>query len=223
MKTKLSKAQEAAHKAREMMLKIERDKNGNPMTLEGVIRSMILKSPDWCKYRDDALNLIYCVLGTGMDWNKQGRIGDHSPNSYMNMPPDTLYGPWCDGFGRADSLKDMTSGLPKDLKKKIIDRAIKDDNRKLDESIVVVNEIDERCETYRPNRTSWYPISWYACNLCVPVNAQTDFFHGAIETASLIASSDFEPPLNRIENHYRTVEFAKAILPILKMRVENAP
>lgn len=220
MKKNLSKAQEAAHKARTMMLEIERDKNGNPVTLEGVVRSMILKSPDYCQYRDDALNTIYCVLGSGIDWNKHGRLGDCSPNNYMNMPPDTCYGPWSDEFGRADSLKDMTSGLSKDFKKKIIDRAIKDDNRRLDKSIVVINEIDERCETYRPNRTSWYPISWYSCHLCVPVNAQEDFLHGAIETAALIvASEDFYPPMDRIGSHHRTVNFAKGILPILKMRV----
>lgn len=113
-----AKAQKAAQQARELMLAIERDDKGNPVTLEGAVRSVMLKSPDFTPYRDDALNVLYCVLGARIEWSNSGRLYDVSPNNYMNLPPDTYFGIWSE-HGRKESLGILTSGLPDPISRRI--------------------------------------------------------------------------------------------------------
>ena len=99
---------EIAQIAYEKILEIPRDGDGNPLTLEGVIRSMILKSPDMIQWRDDALNMMYCTLGSGIDWNQAGRLGDTSPNNYMNPPPQVGgQGVWSRDFGMRDTFNKL--------------------------------------------------------------------------------------------------------------------
>ena len=212
------RAERAASKARRLLLEIERDENNNPTTLEGVVRSMILKSPDMIGWRDDALNVLYCVLGSGIEWDEHGRLADTSPNNYMNLPPDIHYGPWSEDFGFKDSFASVIEGLPVELQDRMRDDQRMRMERDLKNSIAVVTNIDVCCQTYRPNRIQWYPISWYACHLCVPVNVQQDFLDGAIEIAALI--SNWRVPLDgkHYWSSFKTVEFCKAILPILLQR-----
>ncbi len=175
-----------AQKAYDLMKAIPRNKNGNPKTLEGVIRSIILKSPDSFQYRDDALNVIYCTLGTGIEWDEQGRLGDNTPNNYINMPPDAGgQGIWSQDFGQNDVFKSLGKWA-NDIKQEII----ADNNTRMIKAIQVVDEIDIRVNRYRKNRQSWYPISWYSCNLCCPENVQIDFLDGAIETVTLILDTE---------------------------------
>lgn len=213
-------AQKFAKQARKLLLKIDRDKESNPKTLEGAIRSMILKSPDYTQYRDDALNMMYCVLGAGIEWNNQGRLADNSPNNYMNLPPDTYYGPWSDDFGKNESLSKTLKNLPKDIIKKFRQDMEEKEQKQLNKAITTIKEIDKRCKTYRPNRKFWYPISWYACRLCAPVNAQQDFLNGALETAAIISISKIDYEGHHFHEQMHTIEFAKGILPILKERVK---
>lgn len=208
---------QAAQKAYDLMKAIPRNKNGNPKTLEGVIRSVILKSPDCLQYRDDALNLIYCTLGTGIDWDEQDRLGDITLNNYINMPPNTGgQGVWSQDFGQNDVFKSLGKWAD-DIKQKII----ADDNTRMTKAIQVVDEIDIRVNRYRKNRQSWYPISWYSCHLCCPKNVQTDFLDGAIETITLIL--DTEPDFHteqwlRHEKTKRIAEHMKMLLLAQKKR-----
>lgn len=203
--------QQAAKRAYDMMLKIPRDKEKNPLSLDGAIRSMILKCPDYVQWRDDALNIMYCVLGTGISWNEDGRLADRQPNNYMNPPPAAGgQGVWSNDFGLDDTFGDMK--LPQDIQ----DSIKRKNEQEVRNAIQVVNEIETRCREYRPARQRWYPISWYSCHLCAPINAQEDFFLGAVETASLIAG--FEP---KFEDNYwfesvRTQNYAKEILSLLQ-------
>ena len=217
-----TKAQEAAQHARELMLAIERDDKGNPLTLEGAIRSVILKSPDFTPYRDDALNVLYCVLGVGIEWSNEGRLYDVSPNNYMNLPPDTYYGIWSE-LGRSESLDMLTSGLPDPISRRITSNMLAREEERLNAAIEVVESIDTRANLYRPHRSSWYPISWYACRLCVPENVQPDYLAGALEMATLLA--DFDPiavergPMSiDLRDALHTRRFAQDILPVLKER-----
>lgn len=212
------RAKQAACKARSLMLAIERDEDRNPVTLEGAVRSMLLKSPDMFGYRDDALSVLYCVLGSGIEWNEHGRLGDTSPNNYVNLPPDIHYGPWSREFGFKESMASCTASLPVDVKQRIMQDQRERMDRGLGDAIAVISDIDSRCQTYRPDRKSWYPISWYACHLCVPAHVQQDFLDGAIEIAALIANWDVPYNANHYDALLRTVRFAEAILPILVER-----
>jgi len=213
-------SQKFAKHARKLLLKIDRDKDNNPITLEGAIRSMILKSPDFTQYRDDALNMMYCVLGAGIDWNVKGRLADNCPNNYMNLPPDIYYGAWSRDFGEEESLAKMLKTLPKNIVKKFRQDIEEKEQKQLNKAITTVKEINKRCKTYRPNRKFWYPISWYACRLCAPANAQQDFLNGALETAALISISKIDYEGSNFREHIRTIEFAKGILPILQERIK---
>lgn len=201
----------AAKKAFNLMKAIPRDKDGNPLTLDDTIRSVILKSPDNFKYRDDALDIIYCVLGTGIGWNEHGRLGDRTPNNYINTPPNAGgQGIWSKDFG-LDEVFDNLGTWSKKIKKEII----ADQNTRLAKAIQVIDEIDIRVHRYRRNRESWFPISWYSCHLCCPENVQVDFLDGALETISLII--DTNPDLNtdkwfKQENNKMVAEHMKILL-----------
>lgn len=208
---------EAAELAFREIKAIRRDKDGNPLTLEGAIRSMILKTPEMAQWRDDALNIMYCVLGSGIDWNKKGRLADSSRNNYMNPPPEAGgQGVWSEDFGMDESLAQMNA--PDELVASLHAGKV----RRLNEAIEVIRDIDQRCKTYRPNRKSWYPISWYGCNLCAPDHAQDDFFWGAVETAKLIAQTEINPDLG---DHYfqqiRTKNTAAEIFGVLEARARK--
>ena len=203
-----------ARKAFDWMNEIPRDKEKNPLTLEGAIRSMILKCPDMIQWRDDALNMMYCTLGAGIDWNKQGRLGDRSPNNYMNPPPAAGgQGVWSREFGMIDSLSQMGANV--EMRRRLKARH----DAEMAAAIDVVREIDMRVQTYRPKRTRWYPFSWYACNLCVPEKAQQDFFDGAVEMATLIIEADiFDYTSQYWADAMRAQNTAKEIMEVLRVK-----
>ena len=201
----------ASQYAYDQMKKIKRDKNGCPATLEGAIKHMILKNSDMFQYRDDALNTLYCVLGTGISWNDK-RLVDRTPNNYLNLPPDyNGQGIWSRDFGMAESFEFMSLG--KVFRTEILDRQISE----LRDAIITIQDIDERVQTYRNEHTrTWYPISWYACNLCVPKTAQKDFRDGAIEVITLILNSKPQVGTQQWLDHQRTKAYAEEILIALK-------
>lgn len=206
---------EYAQRAYDLMKAIPRDKNSNPLTLEGAIRSIILKSPGMLQYRDDALSILYCTLGAGISWI-DGRLGDSTPNNYINMPPDVGgQGIWAEDFGMEETF-DIMELLPstRNLIKTKVDNELK-------KAIITIIEIDERCQEYRDNFSHFYPVSWFRCNLSAPPNAQEDFLLGAIETATLICNVKFQLGTERWMTHQRTMPYAQEILKILKDRVNK--
>lgn len=204
---------DAAARAFDLMKAIPRDKHGNPLTCEGVIRSILLKNPNF-GYRDHALEVMYCLLGSGVDWNSAGRLADSSPNNYMNMPPQAGgQGIWSCSFGRTDSFETMK--LPQEIQDEITRKS----DAELADAIQTVVLIDERCQSYDPKTESnWYPISWYGCNLCAPFNAQDDFLSGAIETATLIVNATPERCTKHWLDHQRTKTYATDVLAALCSR-----
>jgi hypothetical protein len=205
---------DVAQSAYKQMIRIPRDKDENPLSFEDVIRSMILKNPDMIQWRDDALNMMYCTLGSGIDWNEAGRLADRSPNNYMNLPPEAEdRSMWSDDYGMSDTLDKL------ECAEEIRRRLKQQHDKRLKKAEDTILDINIRCNEYRPKRSYWYPLSWYSPNLAAPANAQEDFFLGAIETATLISSSDFECTLGfRWRDSIRTKEVASEILVILKDR-----
>ena len=205
-----------ARVAFDLMNKIERDKDENPVTLEGVIRSVILKSPDRFQYRDDALGLIYCVLGAHVDWNRSGRIGDSTPNNYMNMPPDAGgQGVWAVDFGLHETTIQMG-----EWGKRLLEDATGRMVHEWQSANATVLDIEERCQNYNPKVHSWYPISWYACRLACPENVQEDFLAGAAETCELITQTQHPLATEKWLAHQRTKHVAEMLLPILRERMK---
>ena len=203
-----------AQQAYDQMKTIPRNKTGNPLTFEGTVRAMILKNPDMIQWRDDALNMMFCTLGSGMGWDEQGRLGDMAPNNYVNMPPAAGgQGIWADDYGMEDTFSIMKPD------KETIARIRKFHDQRMEAAIQTVEDIDNRCTTYKLKRSGWYPISWYSPNLAAPDNAQDDFLKGAIETATLMSTLEFDVFEDRYwVNSMQTKEVAKDILEILKAR-----
>ena len=201
---------------------------GNPLTLEDTIRSMILKHPDMLQYRDDALGLLYCTLGTGIQWLTNGRLGDGCPNNYINMPPEPIgQGCWTRDFGRTEIIADMLGPSPSAAWRRAVGRIVakqrKRDMLGMERIVETIEQIDARCHQYRLDIGAtyshlWYPISWYACHLAVPANAQDDFIDGAVETATLILSFDPPPGTQTWLRHQQTKTYARDILELLLER-----
>ena len=200
-----------------MLKEIPRDKTGNPLTLEGAVRSVILKSPDTFQWRDDALCTLYAVLGAGIVWNKAGRLVDHCPNNYMNMPPEPSFGLYTDDHGMEDSLDQMGINATGDYKD-LYDQLTAKRYEELNEAIDTIDQIDLRCKQYRKGKRKWYPISWYSCRLCAPHNARKDFFLGAYETATLMAMREIDLDEGRWTQQMHTKNVACEILEILKIQ-----
>lgn len=211
----------AARKAYKLMGAIERDDKGNPTTLEGCVRSLILKNPDTIQWRDQALELLYCVLGTGIEWNRHGRLADVIPNGYMNMPPRAGgQGVWSLSYGREDDVVRMlkgATGKQKAALKRAIESIEEEDLEVLDQAADVVDDIDRRCVTYN-NGVSWYPLSWYECRLCVPGKAQADFVDGAIQTAKLILATYVPGWTQEWLTQQKNKRYAKQMLRLLTAR-----
>ena len=210
--------EQACKLAYEGMAAIPRDEHGNPLTLDGVIRAVILKNPNFAKYRDHALGVIYTVLGGCIGWH-DGRLGDRTPNNYMNMPPGVGYqGCWSTDHGMSESLEELFENRPAE-RKEWEDRWQTEENARQQEIIRTIVDIDNRVQQYSPKPTSWYPILWYACNLCAPKDAQQDFFDGAIETCTLIVEAKPALCTQEWRTHLRTKKYAEEILSALMMRV----
>jgi hypothetical protein len=206
---------ETSQKAYDLMAQIERDERGNPFTLEDTIRCIILKNPEMAPYRDDALGILYTLLGGGIRWH-DGRLGDNSPNNYINMPPAAGgQGCWSHEFGFDESLLKILGNSQELLNGYKTEWTLKQEARK-SRIIETVENIDERCQQYSPPKYKyWYPISWYGCNLCVPHDAQEDFRDGAIETLNLILNAECEMGTKDWMNQQRTKKYAEEILEAL--------
>jgi hypothetical protein len=210
--------QQAAQRAYDLMLAIERDERGNPFTLEDTIRSVILKDPGFSSHRNQALEVLYTLLGSGIGWC-DGRLGDDVPNNYINMPPRPGWqGAWSESYGRTDSLDVMTAGTRPAWRVELEKQWDRENQERTAKAIATIESIDQRCQQYSPKPWSWYPISWYGCNLCAPADAQEDFLDGAIETASLILETEHEVGTRHWRDHFRTKRHAEEILSALLAR-----
>jgi hypothetical protein len=208
---------EYAKKAYALMEEIPRDKCGNPLTLEGAIRAIILKNPTMASYRDDALETLYCLLGSGIRW-LHGRLGDSSPNNYMNMPPSAGgQGCWSHDFGVSESLIKIFGDNIDSMKS--FEQVMLEGNIADFQKIKgCIDDIDYRCKTSKPReRRSWYPISWYACHICAPKDAQEDFKNGALETIHLILDTEGEYGTKDWLRLQETKKYAQEMLDALKM------
>ncbi len=205
--------------AYKLMEEIERDEGGFPLTLEGAIRHVMLKSPDSFQYRDDALGILYCTLGSGIDW-RDGRLQDRQPNNYLNLPPDRGEGRvWSSDHGTGESLDRMlgtNTEESRQLHKEVREHIQSGRDEQVARAVSTIQDIDERVQAYRG--ASWYPISWYGCNLCAPADAQPDFLDGAIETATLIIQHNPKPGTKSWMTHQRTKKYAEEILSVLMKR-----
>ena len=165
---------------------IDRGEDGCPLTLEGAIRHLLLQHPNMCRYRSDALDLLYCVLGTGIHWDVNGRLTDIIPDNYLQLrtqPPWESNRCFVGKFSVEYGFSDKHS--LEELNQQMLDK----DSEQLDAFTQVVTHIDEWCQAVRPGKLSWYP-GWSICNLAtVPINVQSDFQEGANETKRLITKS----------------------------------
>lgn len=190
------------------MEKIERI-DGCPATLEGAIRHVMLKNPLMVRWRTGALDLLYCILGTGIDWH-EGRLHDNNSNNYLNMPAGVGgQGCWSRDFGMTEAFGSM--GVLPDMQKMVRERHARDFAKIME----VLDNVDSRCQEYDPS-PRWYPISWYGCRLCAPEGAQQDFRDGALETLKLILSQEPQRGTKQWLEHQRTKAYAEEILIVLE-------
>lgn len=208
---------EYAKKAYALMQEIPRDERGNPLTLEGAIRAIILKNPTMSPYRDDALEAMYCLLGSGIGWI-EGRLGDTSPNNYMNMPPDAGgQGCWSYDFGISESIIKIF-GENSEAMKRFEQCQLEQNIEECQIIMDCIDNIDKRCRTCKPQgKRSWYPISWYACHICAPKDAQEDFKFGALETIHLILETEGEYGTKDWLQLQETKRYAQEMLDALKL------
>lgn len=220
--------EEATQLAFDLMNKIERDDDGNPLTLEGAIRHTILKWPGMNTHRNHVLNTLYCILGSGLEW-RNGRIIDRCANSTLAMPPGPgqNLGVFSEEHGFDESMEQMKKGASKEfiaILDDVEDKLRLDRRHRVNEAIETIKDIDNRCRDYSDDVANgdWYPLSWYGCNLAAPGDAQEDFFMGAIETVNLVINSRPQRGTQEWIDHRRTVRYAEQIFETLLARCTSA-
>ena len=174
------KASSINQRAMGLIAQIERGEDGCPLTLEGDVRHMILHHPTLCTHRGVALDFLYCVLGTGISWGKDGRLTDKNEDNYLRF---TERPPWSSGertFEEVGKLLDMDGEYLRRLERDIQEK----DKLGLEEFSQLIDEIDERCQTV--GKTNWYPGGSYSNLANTPENAQSDFREGAEEVRRLL-------------------------------------
>ena len=164
-------------KAYELALEIPRDTDGNPLTLEGAIRHMILCHPNLVDSRSRALDLLYCVLGTGIDWNDDGRLVDMASDNYLQLTNSDAFTLMYNISAQFTNM--VSKEIIYDMETRLFNRYCNEINQ----FGFRLEKIDEVCQRVVPIR--WYPYAEISNLETIPHNVQSDFKAGAEEVHTL--------------------------------------
>lgn len=164
---------------------------------EQQIWHLIYFHPTFIRNRTTALDMLFCVIGTGLDW-KGGQIVDTVEDNYLNNTERHIYDADHDIYEKAYHNTFHKSSS-------FIDRLQASDIKRLKEYRYQENCIAEHTQaniekavTVSLPPKSFYPVCQYSHLMTVPKNVKPDWLALAIETCDLILATD---PLYRCSNN----------------------
>ncbi len=151
---------------------------------------LIYYHPTHIRNRTDALELFFCTIGTGLEW-EEGQIVDKIKDNYLTAEKQDMYNLdqeiykkayyntfWKDGAMAHDELKACNI------------RQMREYNYQMNcMAEFTLNNIEEATTVaFAPK--SFYPLGSYSKLLKVPKNVKDDWLELAIETCDLVLATD---------------------------------
>lgn len=163
---------------------------------------LIYYHPTFVRNRAIALDLLFCVIGTGLEWEK-GQIVDKGEDNYLTAQKQDMYNLdhelykkaytntfWKDGAMWGDELK------ASDI------RRMKEYNYQMSCIAEYTLKNIEKAVTVSVPPKSFYPLGRHSNLMEIPKNVRADWLELAIETCDLILVTDplYRGSDNRLRN-----------------------
>ncbi len=168
---------------------------------EQQIWRLVYYHPTFIRNRAFALDMLFCVIGTGLDW-KDGKIVDGVKDNYLTAKKQDIYNldreiykkAYTNTFFKPDSMCDKLRAWDIRIMKEYNYR-----NNCIAE--YTLKHIEEAVTVSLPPK-SFYPICQYSNLMTVPKNVKPDWLNLAIETCDLILVTDplYKGSDNRLQN-----------------------
>lgn len=168
------------------------------MKLETAVRRLIQKHPIMHPYRANALETLYCLLGSGLDWGTDGTIVD-CPNNYLDPKETDLqqaqrkikeYKKSLTECIRLDFVGDGISKKNKAfmvlMDREFLQNSIRYQEDNLKTSRKVLKSWKTRAKNVTNTRNKVYPLSDLSNFTTMPDNVQDDWKQGGIEFAHIV-------------------------------------
>lgn len=207
--------------------KIKRDDWFTKLTeAEKEIWKLIYYHPVFIRNRTSALDMLFCVIGTGLEWEK-GRIVDTVKDNYLSDTKQDRY-----NFDAEIYKKAYRNTFWKDVG--MCDRLTAHDIRRMAEYNYQNNCIAEytlknieKAVTVSHVPKSFYPICEYSKLMKVPKNVGLDWLDLAIETCDLVLVTDplYKCSNGRMQNkdNIRLAKRQRVKLLKMKAKKESSP
>lgn len=156
---------------------------------EQQIWRLVYYHPTFIRNRTFALDMLFCTIGTGLDW-KNGKIVDEIEDNYLTAKKQDIYNLDREIYKKAYTNTFHKRGLYMyDLKAWNI-RVMKEYNYQNNCIAAYTLKNIEKAVTVSLPPKSFYPISQYSNLMTVPKNVKPDWLSLAIETCDLILATD---------------------------------
>ena len=155
------------------------------------IWKLIYYHPNFTTSRTSALDLMFCVIGTGIEW-VNGELKDSQSDNYMNCNKQKFHNIESEIFKKA--LRNSWSyekdvGFMDDLNRDSIDWIkVYTGFMNFRAEIILSNIKNLTLTSHIPNY--FYPVGKYSNLIEIPNNIKTDWLILAVETYNLIMSCD---------------------------------
>ena len=188
---------------------------------EKQIWKIIYYNPTMVPDRTSALDMLFCVIGTGLKWI-DGEIKDTAEDNYLSRTKRYKYSADNEIYRKA-----FTNTFTKDTS--FLDKLKRSDLERIASYNFFMNSISEHVlknikklttTSHVPKR--FYPICEYSNLITIPKDAKSDWIKLAIETCELVMLCN---PEENDKTNARNIKFAKKQKPILikllRTRAEN--
>lgn len=187
---------------------------------EKQIWRLIYYHPTFIHDRTFALDMLFCVIGTGMKW-KDGRIVDLTEDNYLTSTKQNIYNLDEDIYKKAFTNTFWKDGamIGNELKASNI-RQMREYNFSLNCIAEYTLKNIQKATTVAMIPKSFYPICAFSNLMTVPKDVKDGWLELAIETCDLILATDplFRGSDNRLRNKNNIKLAKKQKVKLLKLR-----
>lgn len=187
---------------------------------EKQIWRLIYYHPTFIRDRTVALDMLFCVIGTGIEW-KDGRIVDIAKDNYLTATKQDIYNLDEDIYKKAftNTLWKKGAMIGNELKASNI-RQMREYNFSLNCIAEYTLKHIQTATTVATIPKSFYPIGTYSNLMAVPKNVKDGWLELAIETCDLILATDplFRGSDNKLRNKNNIKLAKKQKIKLLKLK-----
>ena len=159
---------------------------------EQQIWRLIYYHPTMITSRTEALDLLFCVIGTGLEWGLDGSIVDTTEDNYLTTNKRHIYNIHDEMYEKA-----VHNTFYKPTMSSFMDRLAVSNVEWAREYNFYLNCLAEQVQANIEKLTTtahvphhFYPVCEYSNLMTMPKNVQSDWLELAIETCDLILATD---------------------------------